>query len=137
MENPEQINQQFTELKEKYESLIQRLDNIEKESTNRENDFQAINNNIKELMAKIDSMVEYKETSKLFNSGRKSSSSFMNMITTPMRKITVGTMRTIFSMADYASERVSCAREGIEDIVAEAQYENKKRRSTMMPSAQS
>jgi predicted nuclease with TOPRIM domain len=144
MENNEQLNQEVNELKGKYESLMQKLDNIEKENTNRENNikqiennFEVINNNIRELMNKIDSIVEDKETNKMFSSFRKGDSSFTNMIKMPMRKVTVNTMRTIFSMADYASEKLAFAREGLEDIVAEAQYENKKRRSSMMPSEQS
>jgi predicted nuclease with TOPRIM domain len=144
MENSEQLNKEVNELKGKYESLMEKLVNIEKESANKENNikqmennFEVINNNIKELMNKIDSMVEDREASKMFNNFRMNNSSFMNMIRMPMRKATISTMRTIFSLADYASEKMAYAREGLEDIVAEAQYENKKRRSTMMPSEQS
>ena len=144
MENSEQIGQEINELKQKYESLIQKLDDIQKENTLRENsikqtenNFDVINNNMKVLMDKIDLMVEDKETSKMFNNVRKNNFSMMNMITAPMKKITISTMRTLFTMADYASEKAASAREGLEDIMAEAQYESKKKRSTMMPSEQS
>ncbi|WP_297428277.1 hypothetical protein [Clostridium sp.] len=143
MENSENLNQEFNELKEKYNSLIQKVDNLEMENSHRENsvkqmenNFEVINNNIKELMEKIDSIIEDKETSKMFSSVRRSNSSIMNMITMPMRKATVNTMRAIFSVADFASEKVATARENLEDIVAEAQYENKKRRSSMITSEQ-
>ena len=144
MENSEQIVQEINELKQKYETIIQKLDNIEKENMHKEhtikqaeNNFEVINNNMKELMEKIDLMVEDKETSKMFNNVRKNNSSMINMITTPMKIITISTMRTLFTMADYASEKAAYAREGLEDIIAEAQYESKKKRSTMMPSEQS
>ena len=144
MENSEQIVQEINELKQKYETIIQKLDGIEKENIHNEhsikqteNNFEVINNNIKELMEKIDLMVEDKETNKFFNNVRKNSFSMMNMITAPMKKMTISTMRTLFTMADYASERAASAREGFEDIMAEAQYESKKKRSTMMPSEQS
>ena len=144
MENLEQIGQEINELKQKYETIIQKLDGIEKENIHKEhtikqaeNNFEVINNNMKELMEKIDLMVEDKETNKMFNNVRKNSFSMMNMITTPMKKITVSTMRTLFTMADYASEKVAYAQEGLEDIVAEAKYESTKKRSTMMPSEQS
>jgi predicted nuclease with TOPRIM domain len=143
MEKSEQINKEVSELKQKYNSLIQKLDAIEKENIHREhsikqteNNFEVISNNIKDLMEKIDLMVEDKEANKTFNNVRKSSFSFMNMIKTPMRRITVTTMRTLFTMADYASEKSALAREGLEDIVAEAQTESKKKRPTMMPSKQ-
>lgn len=144
MENSNELTQEINELRGKYESLIQKLDNIEKESTQRENNikqmesnFEVINNNLKELMNKIDSMVEDRETGKMFSNFRKENSSFMDMITKPMRKATVSTMSTIFSITDYASEKMAYARENLEDIVAEAQYENRKRKSTMMPIEQS
>lgn len=135
MERSEEIYQEINELKKQYESLIQRFDNLEKENTQKDNNFASVNNSLKELMGKIDSMIEEKETNKMFNVGRRDFS-FMNMITTPMRKATVGTMRAVLSMTDFTSEKVAHAREGLEDIVAEAQYENQKRRSSMIPNTQ-
>jgi len=140
MENSEQIVQEINELKQKYETIIQKLDGIEKENIHKEhtikqaeNNFEVINNNMKELMEKMDSMLEDKETNKMFNNVRKNSFSMMNMITSPMKKITISTMRTLFTMADYASEKAAYAKEGLEDIVAEAKYESTKKRSAMMP----
>jgi predicted nuclease with TOPRIM domain len=144
MEKSEEISQEINELKGKYDSLIQKLDSIEKENTQKENNikqmennFTVINNNLKELMAKIDSIIEEKETNQMFDSSKRRDFSLMNMVTKPMRKATVGTMRALFTMTDYASEKVAHAREGLEDIVAEAQYENQKRRSNIMPNTQS
>ena len=135
MEKSEEIYQEINELKKQYESLIQRFDNLEKENTQKDNNFASVNNSLKELMGKIDSIIEEKETTKMFNVGKRDFS-FMNIITTPMRKATVGTMRAVLSMTDFASEKVAHAREGLEDIVAEAQYENQKRRPSMMPNTQ-
>lgn len=132
MDKSEEIYQEINELKKQYESLIQRFDNLEKDNTQKENNFSDVNNTLKELMGKIDSIIEEKETNKMFNT-KRSDFSLMNMITTPMRKATIGTMRAVLSMTDFASEKVAHAREGLEDIVAEAQYENQKRRSNMMP----
>jgi len=91
MENSEQIVQEINELKQKYETIIQKLDGIEKENIHKEhtikqaeNNFEVINNNMKELMEKMDSMLEDKETNKMFNNVRKNSFSMMNMITSPM-----------------------------------------------------
>ena len=143
MEKSEQINQEISELKQKYESLIQKVDSIEKENTHREhsikqaeNNFEVINNNIRELVKKIDFMVEDKKTNKMSNKIRKSNFSLMNMIKTPMKRITISTMRTFLTMANYASEKAAYARESLEDIAAEAKYESKKKRPTTMPSEQ-
>lgn len=143
MENLEQINKDFNELKGKYESIIEKLDVIQKENVQREhtiqqleNNFQVTNNNIKELMSRMDSMLEEKETHNVFNR-KRSNFSIMNVMRMPMRKMTINTMRTIFTIADIAYEKVSCVKEGFEDIITEAQSESKKRRSSMIPSEQS
>lgn len=143
MENQEKFNNEIIDLKQKYETIIKRLDVIEKESTETENsikkienNFSLMNNNFKELMGKIDTIIEDKEVNKMFNNVKRGSFSLMGMISRPMRRLAVGTMRSMFSVADFASEKVSYAREGVEDMVAEAQYESKKRRSNMMPNEQ-
>jgi hypothetical protein len=143
MEKSEQINQEVSELKQKYDSLIQKVAAIEKQNTHRghsikqtENNFEVINNNLRELVKKIDLMVEDKETNKMSNKIRKNNFSLMNMIKTPIKRIAISTMRTLFTMADYASEKASSTRESLEDIAAEAQYESKKKRQPMMPSEQ-
>lgn len=140
MENLEQLNKDFDELRGKYASINQKLDNIQKENTTREhsiqqleNNFQVINNNIKELMVKIDSMIEEKENHKIFDSDKRNDFSVMNIIRMPMRTVTVNTMRTIFTMVDYAYEKVACVKEGLDDIITEAQSESKKRKPTMVP----
>lgn len=136
MESSEEIYQEINELKRQYESLIQRFDNLEKENAQKENDFSDVSSTLKELMAKIDSIIEKNETNTMFND-EKRNVSFPNMITTPMRKATVGTIRAFLSMTDFASEKVAHAREGLEDIVAEAQYENQRKKSRMITNAQS
>lgn len=143
MENLEQLNKDFDELNGKYESIIEKLDGIQKENIQREhtihqleNSFQVINNNIKELMSRVDSMLEEKENHNIFNR-KRSNFSIMNVIRMPMRKMTVKTMRTIFTMADIAYEKVSFVKEGLEDIITEAQSESKKRKSSIIPNKQS
>ncbi|AGX44357.1 hypothetical protein [Clostridium saccharobutylicum] len=144
MENIEQMSQEINELKQKYDSIIQKLDTIEKENQNKEvyikqtqNNFETINNTMKELMEKINSMVEDKEANKMFNNSNKSDFSFKDRIASPMKKFTIKTIGTVFTMADYASEKMSYAKESLEDIVAEAQYESKKKRATVMSNSHS
>lgn len=142
MENLEQISKDFDELKGKYESIIEKLDGIQKENVQREhtiqqleNSFQVINSNIKELMSRMDSMLEEKENHNLFSRKRRRFS-IMKVIRMPMRKMTIHTMRTIFTIADIAYDKVSSVREELDDIITEAQCESKKRRSSMVPNRQ-
>jgi len=140
LEKEVNFNDEVDDLKKKYNSLVKKIDAIEKESKNTENSIKKIensvgtmNNNFEALMNKLDNIVEDKEASKMFKKEKKSEFSLKNMITRPMRMLAVGTFSTIFTIVDYTSETVSSAREGMEDILAEAQYNRKKRRSNMMP----
>ena len=83
-------------------------------------------------MKKLDFMVEDRESNRMFDKVNRHSFSLRKMITKPMRKLAVGTMSAVFSAADYTSEKLSYAREGVEDMVAEAQYNSKRRRANMM-----
>ncbi len=139
MENEEKISQEINDLKKKYEAVMKKIDAIEKESKetansiNRiENSVGTMNNNFEELMKKLDFMVEDRESNRMFGKVNRHSFSLKKMITKPMRKLAVGTMSAVFSAADYTSEKLSYAREGVEDMVAEAQYNSKRRRANMM-----
>lgn len=138
MENLEKLSQEVHDLKQKYETVIKKLDGIEKENAHRENSikriensFDVMNNNFRELMDKIDVIVEDRETHKMFNQGKRSNFSLINMIKRPIRKLTVGTISSIFAITEYASEKAACTREGLEDIIAEAKYESQKKRVTL------
>ncbi len=135
----EKIIQEINTLRDKYETLSKKVDRIEKESKNTENSIKRIensmgmmNNHFEELMKKLDNIVEDKESNKMFNEERKSNFSLKGMLTRPIRKLVVGTMSSVFSLADYASEKAAYAREGMEDIIAEAQYKSKLRKADMM-----
>ncbi len=139
MENEEKLTQEINDLKKKYETVMKKVEAIEKESRetaksiNRiENSVGTMNNNFEELMKKLDSVVEDRESDKMFDNTKRSGFSLKKMITKPMRKLAVGTISTMFTLADYTSEKFSYAREGVEDMIAEAQYNSKKRKSNMM-----
>lgn len=138
MDKEIKISDEIDELRKKYDMLVKKIDAIEKESKNTENSIKKIensvgtmNNNFEALMSKLDIIVEDKEASKMFKKEKRSGFSLKNMITKPMRMLAVGTFSSIFTIADYTSEAFSGAREGMEDILAEAQYNRKKRKSNM------
>jgi len=135
MEDLQKISQEVNDLKQKYQTVVQKLDAIERENSHRENSikriensFEVMNNHFTELMNKIDLMVEDKEANKMFTNVKRGNFSLMNMIRVPMRKLTVGALSSLFTFTEYATEKAACTREGLEDMIAEAQYESKKRR---------
>ncbi|GAB6099063.1 hypothetical protein JCM16358_09420 [Halanaerocella petrolearia] len=56
----------------------------------------------------------------------------MNRLKRPMRSATVKTVSQMFGAVDKAKETGYNVKEGIEDIVAEAQYENMKNKTGFM-----
>lgn len=106
--DPQKSTQDLNDLRQKYDSVIKKLDSIEKE------------NSTKDLSIK-----RIEKTS-------KASFSFMNMMTRPLKKVTISAMSSLFTIADYASEKAACARESMEDIIAEAQYQSRKKQAAMM-----
>lgn len=131
-------SKEIDDLYKKYESLSKKVEMIEKENRNTENSMKRIedsvgtmNTNFDTLMKKLDSIMEDKEAGRMFQKDMGKNISFNNMIKRPMRKLAVGTMSTVFQISSYASEKLSGAREGMEDIVAEAQYKSKKRMGNM------
>lgn len=125
------------DLEERYSFLINEVKELEdskknlKESmqTVQEN-FQEINTNISTIMKRLDKLAEVsskvnEDAEDALNRDRESVSS---IISKPFRKLAVGTVSVIYAVTDKAIEGAASIKEGFEDIVAEAQYENKKRR---------
>lgn len=129
---------EIEDLYKKYDSLNKKVEQIEKEHRNTENSMKRIENsvesmstNFEQLMKKLDSVMELKEAGKMFQKDLGKNLSFHRMVKQPMRKLAVGTMSTVFQISSYASEKISGAREGLEDMVAEAQYNSRKKIQTM------
>ena len=94
--------------------------------------YEKISGNMEMIMCKLDSISEDAQKNMMGKMMRQKQGVMSRMIKNPLRKLAVGTIGTLMSMGDYAAEKASNAKEGLEDIVAEANYNNKKRRSTRM-----
>ena len=136
MENEEKMNQEISNLKKKYDAVIQRIDHLEKENKETsdsmkriESGFSMMNNNFDELMKKLDTIVEDKEVNNMFHDSKKSNMSLKSLVTKPMRKLAVGAMSAVFCITDYTSEKMSYAREGMEDMIAEAHYKSRAKKA--------
>ena len=124
------------ELQCKYDNIKKEVDDLEsnKESLNESvnkmhNSFELINKNVEELMTKLDAMgMRVDESKEETNKRDRFDFSLNNMIVNPLRKVAVGTIRAAIMVGEKANEEVANIREGMEDVVAEAQYLNKKQR---------
>ena len=105
------LMKEFKSLKEKDDQLNKLKDSVM--SSQRE--FTEMNKSLQEITSKLNMMSERE---------RKSMKNRGNIL----RRTAIKTVGSVLMVTDAAMRHVSMAREGIEDIVAEAQYENNRRR---------
>ena len=132
----DQLQQEIDELRQKYDTLLKDVKCLEDNKNNMkgivENSYEVVQNvskNVENIMNELNNLKkDYENTasSNMFNEN-KMKFSMKSMFINPLRKIAVGTMQSAFLMMDKTVEGMSNAKEGFEDIVAEAQYQNKKK----------
>ncbi|MEA4847575.1 MAG: hypothetical protein VB106_10125 [Clostridiaceae bacterium] len=133
------MHEEFKELKANYTGLTKDVEALKKgqKEINENykainNNFDRINNNMDDLMAKVGKLVEQQDISMVEKVvGKAKEATRAGMLRRPLRRLVVGTISTVMSAADAASEGMAHIRENFEDIVAEAQYNNQKRRVKM------
>ncbi|MCY6370255.1 hypothetical protein [Clostridium ganghwense] len=88
--------------------------------------LEKINSNMESIMSKLENPpLQTTNASANFSKGKTSISIEMH---NPFRKLAVGILSGIYTVVDKTIETTSTMRENLEDIAAEAQYNNKKRR---------
>ncbi|PAB60383.1 hypothetical protein [Anaeromicrobium sediminis] len=127
----QKIQEELNEIKVQYSSLskeINAIQNNEKaindlkqrvETINK--GLEQLNKNIQEISGKLNRMPNMHKTIM-----RKK-----GMIRRAFRRGAIKTVEAFFCVADATAEKACCIKEGVEDIVAEAQYENQKRRMNL------
>jgi len=132
----DQLQQEIDELRQKYDTLLSEVKSLEDNKNNMkdivENSYQVVQNvskNVENVMNELNNLKkEYEDiTSNNMVNENKMKLSMKDMFVNPLRKIAVGTMQSAFLMMDKTVEGMANAKEGFEDIVAEAQYQNKKK----------
>jgi len=92
-------------------------------------EFEQTNKSIEEILQKLNNLSErYCEKGTERNDKNNVTHSMKNCLTNSLKNIAVGTLSVFYAVADKTVEKTSCIKEGFQDIAAEAQYENKKRR---------
>jgi len=132
----DKLQQEINELRQKYETLLKDVKCLEESKNNIkdivENSYEVVQNvskNVENVMDELNNLKkEYENTgTNNMKNEEKMNFSMKKMFINPLRKIAVGTMQSAFLMMDKTMEGMSNAKEGFEDIVAEAQYQNKKK----------
>jgi len=132
----DKLQNEINELRQKYDTLLKDVKCLEDNKNNMkdivENSYEVVKNvskNVENVMNELNNLKnEYQNTaSNNTNTREKMNFSMRKIFINPLRKIAVGTIQSAFLVMDKTMEGMSNAKEGFEDIVAEAQYQNKKK----------
>ncbi|WP_010234187.1 hypothetical protein [Clostridium arbusti] len=119
------IENRLKSLQEKYDNLSKEVQSLKTICSS----FEDINKNIADIRERLDRLVLGSDTDTRTNFNRiRMNSSLKNLIGNPLRRLAVGTLSGMYTVADKALESVYSIKENAEDIFAEAQYESKKKR---------
>lgn len=129
-EDLKDMQARYTDLAQDVKTLKNGQTGIQENMNALNGQFEKINSNMESIMFKLDVISEDRDKN-LIGKMMKEKESFLSKIKNPLRKLAVCTVGAIMSMTDYTVEKASGAREGLEDIVAEASYNNKKKRDRM------
>ncbi|MDP4144572.1 MAG: hypothetical protein Q8936_08870 [Bacillota bacterium] len=134
----EKIQQEIQDLKSQYNELssqVKQLENtnsaLDTELKQMHGEFQQVNSNIQMILQKLNSVS--KENGQMgvqMNADINMTASMKKVFSNPLRKVAVGTLSVMYAMADKTIEKTLSFKENLEDIVAEAQYINKKKKMT-------
>lgn len=92
-------------------------------------EFEQTNKNIEEILQKLDKLpVESFEKGTEMDGKDSVTHSIRECFTNSLKKIAVATLSAFYAVADITIEKTSDIKEGFQDITAEAQYENKRRK---------
>jgi predicted nuclease with TOPRIM domain len=131
-----EMQEKILALEAKYSQLLQSVTKLEKEQSSLAQNintmyasFDNMNRNVENIMEKVNKLCANQEMSmmgRMFDKHR--GVSLTRMVGSGARKVAVGAVTTALMVSDAVTETVAGVKEGFEDIVAEAQYMNQKRR---------
>ena len=132
----EKFQKEMNDLKQKYDTLFKEVKDLEDTKDNMKQVVQSsyevvqsLSKNVENVMKELETLKGELKNNTSINTNNEGMKKFSmkQMFMNPLRKIAVGAMQSAFLLVDKTVEGVSNAKEGFEDIVAEAQYQNKKK----------
>lgn len=119
----------YEELNKEVEDLKSNKASIEGELKEFHGEFEKINKSVEQILQKIDKLSGGKiEKEEEADEGKADVHSMKKMFKNPLRKFAVGTLSVVYAVVDKTVEKTFNIKESFEDIVAEAQYANKKKK---------
>jgi len=133
---PHTMQKDIKELQLKYDKLSKEVKELESNKAalgsdmkNIKAEFEGVNKSIEDILQKLNSISDkFSEVGTKAHEEKVRTHSIRDYFSNSLKKIAVGTLSAVYSVADKTIETTSSFKESLEDIAAEAQYANKKRR---------
>ncbi|MCI1944805.1 hypothetical protein [Clostridium luticellarii] len=136
------MQQKLDTLEQKYSQISTEMKKLQDDKSDLKNSiktmndrFEHVNKNVEDILAKLDNISENNRGLDDDAEGEKTDFLARKAIFSPLRKLTVGAVGSVLAVIDKTAELACGAKEGFEDIVAEAQYQRKRKRKVSMDEA--
>ncbi|MBV7275496.1 hypothetical protein I6U48_21570 [Clostridium sp. PL3] len=127
--------QELHNLKEGYSKTNEQIQELQSSKHDMESNiktisdnFNQVNKNIEDILYKLNGISEMNKALE----DERINFSVKKMLINPLRKLTVGAVSSVLSVVDKTSELTCGVKEGLEDMVAEAQYQHKRKQMARM-----
>lgn len=127
--------QKLDALEQKYSQVNTQMKKLQDDRSDLKNNiksmndkFQQVNKNVENILSKLDD-IDKNDRNFSENMGNFS---VRKTLCAPLRKMTIGVVGSVLAVADKTTELACGAKEGFEDIVAEAQYQRKRKHKASM-----
>ncbi|MBV7275500.1 hypothetical protein I6U48_21590 [Clostridium sp. PL3] len=128
------MQEELDTLEQKYDEISTQIQELQNDKSDLKNSiktmndgFQQVSKNVEDILAKLDNIGLASKDLDNDMHNRETKFSAKKMILNPLRKLTVGAIGSVLAVIDKTSELTCGAKESFEDIVAEAQYQRRRK----------
>lgn len=137
------MQEELDALEQKYNEISTQIQELQNDKSDLKNSiktmndsFQQVSKNVENILAKLDNIGVASKDSDNDMYDREINFSAKKIILNPLRKLTIGAIGSVLAVIDKTSELTCGVKESFEDIVAEAQYQRKRKQMDTVDEAE-
>ncbi|MFL0196851.1 hypothetical protein ACJDU8_14975 [Clostridium sp. WILCCON 0269] len=139
------MEQELIDLQQKYSKISEKIEELQNNKLDVKNSMKIMNDNfgnisknVENILSKLDNInIKEKNLNDDHIIDDRIDISMKKIIFNPLRKLAVGTVASVLAVTDKVTELTCGAKEGLEDIVAEVQYQRRKKHLANMDEPES
>lgn len=139
------MQQELVDLQQRYSKINGKVEELQNDKLDVKNSIKIMNDNfshmsknVENILSKLDNInIKDKNSNDDHIEDDRIDISMKKIIFNPLRKLAVGTIASILAVTDKVTELTCEAKEGLEDIVAEVQYQRRKKHMANMDEPES